>query len=240
MESAEGVRELCETMLESSATGRDEMSRVTDSVTVLGQNIEELAEIIRVAARSIEEITGITDTINAISEQTNLLSLNASIEAARAGEAGRGFAVVAEEVRKLAEESGNSTQQIADLVAKIQSNMHGAVTASEESSDSVERSMSSVREADAIFESIKITIDALAGGIRDVSQSIQSVSEGNNSMQQAVQAIAEISHANARRTEEVSSTTEEQSASAQEIAAATRGLAEEAEQLAKEVERFRV
>ena len=214
--------------------------RVVQSMGTISGSTATVKASIRELSQSSEEIGRIVELISGIAEQTNLLALNAAIEAARAGEAGRGFAVVAEEVRKLAEESGNSTQQIADLVAKIQSNMHGAVTASEESADSVERSMSSVREADAIFESIKITIDALAGGIRDVSQSIQSVSEGNNSMQQAVQAIAEISQANARRTEEVSSTTEEQSASAQEIAAATRGLAEEAEQLAKEVERFKV
>ena len=239
-DSANAIAMVTEQTVATVQSGRDAIHRVVQSMGTISGSTATVKASIRELSQSSEEIGRIVELISGIAEQTNLLALNAAIEAARAGEAGRGFAVVAEEVRKLAEESGNSTQQIADLVAKIQSNMHGAVTASEESADSVERSMSSVREADAIFESIKITIDALAGGIRDVSQSIQSVSEGNNSMQQAVQAIAEISHANARRTEEVSSTTEEQSASAQEIAAATRGLAEEAEQLAKEVERFRV
>ncbi len=239
-DSANAIAMVTEQTVATVQSGRDAIHRVVQSMGTISGSTATVKASIRELSQSSEEIGRIVELISGIAEQTNLLALNAAIEAARAGEAGRGFAVVAEEVRKLAEESGNSTQQIADLVDKIQSNMHGAVTASEESADSVERSMSSVREADAIFESIKITIDALAGGIRDVSQSIQSVSEGNNSMQQAVQAIAEISHANARRTEEVSSTTEEQSASAQEIAAATRGLAEEAEQLAKEVERFRV
>ncbi len=239
-DSANAIAMVTEQTVATVQSGRDAIHRVVQSMGTISGSTATVKASIRELSQSSEEIGRIVELISGIAEQTNLLALNAAIEAARAGEAGRGFAVVAEEVRKLAEESGNSTQQIAELVAKIQSNMSGAVTASEESADSVERSMSSVREADAIFESIKITIDALAGGIRDVSQSIQSVSEGNNSMQQAVQAIAEISHANARRTEEVSSTTEEQSASAQEIAAATRGLAEEAEQLAKEVERFRV
>lgn len=239
-DSANAIAMVTEQTVATVQSGRDAIHRVVQSMGTISGSTATVKASIRELSQSSEEIGRIVELISSIAEQTNLLALNAAIEAARAGEAGRGFAVVAEEVRKLAEESGNSTQQIADLVAKIQSNMHGAVTASEESADSVERSMSSVREADAIFESIKITIDALAGGIRDVSQSIQSVSEGNNSMQQAVQAIAEISQANARRTEEVSSTTEEQSASAQEIAAATRGLAEEAEQLAKEVERFKV
>ena len=239
-DSANAIAMVTEQTVATVQSGRDAIHRVVQSMGTISGSTATVKASIRELSQSSEEIGRIVELISSIAEQTNLLALNAAIEAARAGEAGRGFAVVAEEVRKLAEESGNSTQQIADLVAKIQSNMHGAVTASEESADSVERSMSSVREADAIFESIKITIDALAGGINDVSQSIQSVSEGNNSMQQAVQAIAEISQANARRTEEVSSTTEEQSASAQEIAAATRGLAEEAEQLAKEVERFRV
>ena len=239
-DSANAIAMVTEQTVATVQSGRDAIHRVVESMGTISGSTATVKASIRELSQSSEEIGRIVEMISGIAEQTNLLALNAAIEAARAGEAGRGFAVVAEEVRKLAEESGNSTQQIAELVAKIQSNMSGAVTASEESADSVEKSMSSVREADAIFESIKITIDALAGGINDVSQSIQSVSEGNNSMQQAVQAIAEISRTNARRTEEVSSTTEEQSASAQEIAAATRGLAEEAEQLAKEVERFRI
>jgi methyl-accepting chemotaxis protein len=209
------------------------MKAIGDSTTTVKSSIKELA-------KSSDEIGRIVELISGIAEQTNLLALNAAIEAARAGEYGRGFAVVADEVRKLAEESASSTQQIANLVTKIQTDMKQAVAASEESAESVTSSIDSVNEADEIFQSIKVAIDALAEGIREVSSSIKSVSDGTDSMQQAVKDIAGISNTNASRAEAVSATTQEQSASAQEIAAATRGLAEQAEQLAHEIERFKI
>jgi methyl-accepting chemotaxis protein len=209
------------------------MKHINDSTTTVKTSIQELS-------KSSDEISKIVEMISGIAEQTNLLALNAAIEAARAGEAGRGFAVVADEVRKLAEESASSTQQIANLVTKIQSDMKEAVAASELSSESVMNSMDSVKSADEVFESIKISIDSLSMGIAEVATNFRSIAEGTTSMQKSVQDIATVSNQNASRAQSVSATTEEQSASAQEIAAATRSLAEQAEKLAGEVAKFRI
>ena len=177
MESAEGVRELCKTTLESSASGKDEMGRVTDSVTMLGKNIEELAGIIRVAAKSVEEITGITDTINAISEQTNLLSLNASIEAARAGEQGKGFAVVASEVGTLAQQSTEATETIKQLIQGITKNIEDINNNAETCVADMEACVEGVKVANASFDEIHSNVEKATEGIVDITGGIGRIND---------------------------------------------------------------
>lgn len=238
--NAEAIAAVTQMTVESVNSGREAINTVVGAMEHINDSTRTVQTTIQELSRSSDEISNIVAMISGIAEQTNLLALNAAIEAARAGEAGRGFAVVADEVRKLAEESASSTQQIADLVMKIQTDMKQAVSASEMSSESVMSSMDSVKSADEVFESIKISIESLAAGITEVSASIKGIADGTNSMQGAMKDIAEISNQNASRAQSVSATTEEQSASTQEIAAATRSLAEQAEKLAQEVESFKI
>ncbi|MBO4395683.1 MAG: methyl-accepting chemotaxis protein [Eubacterium sp.] len=177
MESAEDIRSLCETMLESSASGKDEMSHVTQNVTTLERNIAELAEIIRVAARSIEEITGITDTINAISEQTNLLSLNASIEAARAGEQGKGFAVVASEVGVLAQQSTDATETIRQLIQGITKNIEDINTNAETCVKDMEACVEGVKVANTSFDQIYTNVEKATEGIVSITGGIERIND---------------------------------------------------------------
>ena len=219
MESAEDVRSLCETTLESSAAGHDEMERVTGNVTVLGQNIEELAEIIRVAARSIEEITGITDTINAISEQTNLLSLNASIEAARAGEQGKGFAVVASEVGVLAQQSTEATETIRQLIQGITKNIEDINTNAE----------SCVKDMAACVEGVKTantSFDQIHSNVRKATEGIVSITDG-------IEKINDYASENAASTEEQASSISEILGLSDEIVGESNKLREQTDSIAR-------
>ncbi len=195
-------------------------------------------ESLHALAGSSEEINNIVGIISGIAEQTNLLALNAAIEAARAGEYGRGFSVVAEEVRKLAEESGNSSRQIAELVAKIQSDMHQAVQAGDESDESVRQGKASVEKADGVFASILVSIEALAGGIDEVSSSIQKVASDGQGMRTLIDNINRVSETNAAQSQNISASMESQSASMQGIASAVRGLSDLAVNLQDEVRRL--
>lgn len=129
----------------------------------------KVGNIVKDVNKSMEAINQILDTITSITEQTQLLSLNASIEAARAGEAGRGFAVVAEEIRKLADKSRSSTDEIKGFVDKIKEVSKTAVDAVEETKLVVQEQETAVKDTETIFNEIIVSIKDLAEKINKLS-----------------------------------------------------------------------
>ncbi|MCR5478097.1 MAG: methyl-accepting chemotaxis protein [Lachnospiraceae bacterium] len=176
-QSAEEVRNLCNETLEASNSGRSEMEQMTASVRTLSDTIRSLTDIIRVTSKSVAEITGITDAINAISEQTNLLSLNASIEAARAGEMGRGFAVVASEVGVLAKQSSEATDMIRKLVADITHNIEEISEKAEICVGDMETCLHGVEGANRSFDSICEDVAKATDGIADIANGIERIND---------------------------------------------------------------
>ncbi|MFN7425685.1 MAG: methyl-accepting chemotaxis protein [bacterium] len=126
-EHAEQTQGIAQQATALSENGRETMRKAAQSMTRLAGSVQESAGLIEALSRRSAEISTIVEVIRDISEQTNLLALNAAIEAARAGEQGRGFAVVADEVRKLAERTGASTTEISALTGTIQSEVASAV-----------------------------------------------------------------------------------------------------------------
>ena len=134
------------------------------------QKIDELG-------KGAQEIGKVTETITEISEQTNLLALNATIEAARAGEAGKGFAVVANEIKELARQTAEATQDIKDRINKIQSSTSGAVTQVEGISKVINDVNEIVSTIATAVEEQSVTTKEIAGNVSQASGGIQEVSE---------------------------------------------------------------
>lgn len=239
-QKADAISMVTKVTVDRVTEGRGSVAEVVTHMNKIHEGTDTVQNSIDELAKSSDEIKNVVGIISSIAGQTNLLALNAAIEAARAGEYGRGFAVVAEEVRKLAEESGNSSQQIAELVLKIQHDMERAVTASKEGNENVIQGMQSVKATDGAFESIVVSIQALAGGIEDVSKDIQGIAEGTQAMRDTMENIKSVSLKNAAESQTVSASTQEQSASMQEIASATQKLSELADKLKTEAAKFKV
>jgi methyl-accepting chemotaxis protein len=150
------------------------------SLMSLAKNIEQTSTQIETLKIDSDAISSVIDVINSIAEQTNLLALNAAIEAARAGEQGRGFAVVADEVRSLAARTSQSTQQVREVVSKIQAGTDSAhqlmLNALEETKQTVTLSEASTREVDQI-ESAMLNINSMSHSIHEQVKDQKAVSD---------------------------------------------------------------
>ncbi len=176
-QNAYDVKRFCDETLEASNKGKDEMASMTKNVNTLNDTIGQLTGLIKDTAKSMEEITGITDTINAISEQTNLLSLNASIEAARAGEMGKGFAVVAGEVGSLAKQSSEATEVIRRLVDDITHNIVEINKKAGICAEDMEACVLGVKGANDSFDLIYKDVAKATEGVIEITGGIEKIND---------------------------------------------------------------
>ncbi|MBW7902622.1 MAG: methyl-accepting chemotaxis protein [Rhodocyclaceae bacterium] len=196
-----------------------EMKLVAAAVNATSETIRELENF-------SGQISTIVQVINEISDQTNLLALNAAIEAARAGEQGRGFAVVADEVRKLAERTRLSTQEIAGMIDKIREGTQGAVR---EMEAGVARVGDGVRLAAHAGESVT----AIRASAEQAAQVVEDISKALNDQAASAREVA-------HKVETIAQGTEENNATVQKTAALAQGLSDLAGGLAQLIGRFRV
>ena len=234
------VAEVTNNTVERVREGRRSIDEVIKYMEQIKTGSETVDAAISALGKSSEEISHSVEVIGSIAEQTNLLALNAAIEAARAGEHGRGFAVVAEEVRKLAEESGEFSKKISETMQSVQADMERAIDAGKHGDEYVGHGLDSVRTADEVFQSIAESIQQLGDGVKDITAGIRKMEDETQTVRAQIEEIQKVSTANADGAQNVSAATEEQSASMQEIAASTRRLSGLADELADETKKFKI
>ncbi|MDY6793723.1 MAG: HAMP domain-containing methyl-accepting chemotaxis protein [Actinomycetota bacterium] len=232
--------EVSQTSSTLAEEGRKDAMAAIERMGKVRESIDETARVIRSLGEQSDEIEIIVELINNIADQTNLLALNAAIEAARAQEHGRGFSVVAEEVRKLAEESTQSTSRISSLVRDIQKNTSVAVEATQKGTEEVSAGMKAVEVAgdtlDKIYDFI-LKAEEVSATIAETSQ--RHLELGNRIMK-SMEDIRNIAEQNASSTEEISASAEEQSAAMQELTSTSVQLSSLAEEMKKMVEKYRL
>lgn len=216
---------------------------IGELISKTNQNNKAVANVYNIIMsnnESAEKIETASAMIQSIADQTNLLALNAAIEAARAGEAGKGFAVVAEEIRKLAEQSNNFTNDIKTVIEELKDKSKSAVGLIEETKIIVGDQANSVDETGDKFKSIANEIDSMKDIIAKLNHSVNDMVQNKNEVIELSQNLSAFSEENAASTEEASATMEEQAATIAEIAESGNDLARIADELSEVIQQFRV
>lgn len=231
IELIQGVEKSSETVGTMASDSNRSMQALVDAINQIRESFKGVIIQFNNLGEKINNISEMTDLINKIAEQTNLLALNASIEAARAGEQGRGFAVVAEEIRKLAEQSKTSSDNISALVSDTEKSKDSMIEKTKVMSNELNEQITVVNNAINSFERIVASINDIVPKIQLVNSSANFIGSNKefilNNIEQASATSEEIS-ASAEEimasSEEMAAATEEVAATAQELSNMTKGL----------------
>ncbi|NGN98168.1 methyl-accepting chemotaxis protein [Grimontia sp. S25] len=209
-----------------TATGQSVVMSAQDSIQQLATDMDNMAEVIRKLAGNTQQIGGILEVIRGVSEQTNLLALNAAIEAARAGEQGRGFAVVADEVRSLASRTAESTNEIQTMIDDLQKEAQSAVEAMESSQQLTFQGADASQNASSALMQINEQILLIS----DINTQVATATEEQSTV------VADIN----RNIEDINETTQQTADTAENMARASDELRELSHTLDELVKRFKL
>ncbi|MGG1634652.1 methyl-accepting chemotaxis protein [Paenibacillus sp. FSL K6-3182] len=244
-----GIQRIAESTSSVSDLAADTTAMATEGETVIDQtlhqmntiesNVVETVTTLHELKEQSDKIGGILALIGDVANQTNLLALNASIEAARAGEHGKGFAVVAHEIRKLAERSKESSEQIGTILHSIGSYAATAVSSMEQSVEAARFGSNISAQAGESFRSIVTSIRDVSSQVQEVSAASEQMSAGSEQIAASLDALEGITANSAGNSQRVAAASEEQLASMQEVASSSEQLRNLASTLNEAISRFK-
>jgi len=239
-ESSSTVSELATDTSHLAAEGETVVSQAVKQMHTIEKQVTGAAEVMLQLNQSSERIGDIIGHITEVADQTNLLALNASIEAARAGEHGKGFAVVAQEIRKLAERSKESSDEIAAILEEIRSKSEGVSASLSESARETRVGTELVNASGESFRSIHEAVNQVSGQVQEVSAASEQMSAGSEEIAASMVELEQMANASSSHSQEVAAASEEQLASIEELSHSSQQLQNLANELRQAVGKFKV
>lgn len=240
---AENAQEVSESVLTANTRAEDgekQIEKAISQINIISDTVNSTAVTVEGLGAKSLEIGQIVDLITNIATQTNLLALNAAIEAARAGEQGKGFAVVAEEVRVLAEESGEAAKRIAGLITEIQNEANKAVNAMQEGTREVANGTEVVASAGEAFQQIIQAITLVNQQIQEMSGASQEMAASAETAIESIEQTNTAAEKNSQSAQDISKMAEEQMAGIEEVTASIDRLNNIVHELEEAISYFKI
>lgn len=227
-------------MRDKNESGKSAILELKDKLYENSRSADTVSQSVASLSEKSDSIGNILDAIRGISEQINLLSLNAAIEAARAGEHGKGFAVVAQEIRKLAEDSENSVGEIRKIITEIQSEVSNTHKSMSASKDTVEDANMSLEKTEDIFISLGASVREVSARISELLEEIEEVDGMKNGVLASIENMSSLTEESAASTEEISSSTEEQTRSIENLVSNIGKIESMSGELSSKISNFKI